>query len=195
MKILAISDVEEAVLYEETKRAKIGPVDMIISCGDLKESYLSYISTVYQAPLFYVRGNHDAKLDSGNPVGENLHGKLLNYRGIRLLGFEGSPFYSPHAVQYRETEIRLLALQAYVKSFFKGKPDIIVTHGPPQGIHDQPDFAHRGTAVYTKMIRSLKPGYFLHGHTHLSYQRNAPRLTRVGATTVINVYGYYFFEI
>jgi uncharacterized protein len=72
MRILALSDVEEATLYEETMRAKIGNIDLIVSCGDLSIDYLSYISTVYGAPLFFVRGNHDQKISRDVEIGENL---------------------------------------------------------------------------------------------------------------------------
>lgn len=194
MRILAISDVEEAVLYEETKQLKLGPVDMVLSCGDLKESYLSYISTVFHAPLFYVRGNHDKAIDPQQPLGENLHNRLIRYRGLKLMGFEGSPHYKRDAVQYKDNEITWLAMKGLAKTFLLGKPDMIVTHAPPLGVHDQPDYAHRGTAAYTELIQRLKPKYFLHGHTHLNYDRNTPRITRVGSTMVINVYGYYLLE-
>ena len=53
-----MSNAEEETLDEERMRVKIGPVDPIISGGDLSEDYLSYVSTIYGAPLFYVRGNH-----------------------------------------------------------------------------------------------------------------------------------------
>lgn len=194
MRILAVSDIEEAVLYEETKQAKIGKVDLVISCGDLKLSYLSYLSTVYQAPLFFVRGNHDGFITPESQFGENLHNRFLKYRGIKFLGFEGSPVYSHEGVQYTKFSIGLHVKLAILKSIFFGAPDFVITHAPPQGIHDQPDYAHRGTVAYTRLIDWLKPKFFLHGHTHLNYNRNAPRITKIGSTTVINVYGYYLFE-
>lgn len=195
MRILAISDVEEAVLYEETKQQKLGPVDMVISCGDLKEAYLSYISTVFNAPLFYVRGNHDTQIDPRQPLGENLHNRQINYRGLKIMGFEGSPRYKQDAIQYSDGQITFLAIKAYLKTFWLGKPDLIVAHAPPLGIHDQPDYAHRGTGAYAELIKLLKPKYFLHGHTHLNYSRNISRITQQGPTTVINVYGYYLLEV
>ncbi len=195
MKVLAVSDVEEAILYEETKQTKIGKVDLVISCGDLKLSYLSYLTTVYQAPLFFVRGNHDALITPGSQFGENLHNRFVKYGGIKFLGFEGSPVYNHKGVQYTEFSIGFQVKMAILKSLVFGAPDCVITHAPPKGIHDQPDYAHRGTAAYTSLIDLIKPKYFLHGHTHLDYNRNAPRITQVGSTTVINVYGYYIFEL
>ncbi len=195
MRVLAVSDIEEPVLYEETKQIKIGKVDLIISCGDLKLSYLSYLATVYQAPLFFVRGNHDQAVTPELQFGENLHNRFVNYHGIKFLGFEGSPVYSREGVQYTDFSIGFQVKKAILKSFIFGVPDCVIAHAPPKGIHDQPDYAHRGTAAYTSLINLLKPRFFLHGHTHLNYNRNMPRMTQIGPTTAINVYGYYLFEI
>lgn len=195
MRVLAVSDVEEPVLYEETKQKKIGKVDLIISCGDLKLSYLSYLTTVYQAPLFFVRGNHDQAITPELQFGENLDNRFVKYQGIKFLGFEGSPVYSREGVQYTDFKIGIKVQKAIYKSLIFGVPDCVITHAPPKGIHDQPDYAHRGTAAYTSLINRLQPRFFLHGHTHLNYNRNAPRMTQVGSTTVINVYGYYLFDL
>jgi Icc-related predicted phosphoesterase len=195
MRVLAVSDIEEPVLYEETKQTKIGKVDLIISCGDVKLSYLSYLATVYQGLLFFVRGNHDKAVTGELQFGENLHNRFVNYQGIKFLGFEGSPVYSNEGVQYTDFSIGIQVKKAILKSLILGSPDCVITHAPPKGIHDQSDYAHRGTAAYTDLIKWLKPRFFLHGHTHLNYNRNAPRITQIGPTTVINVYGYYLFEI
>lgn len=215
MRILAIADSEEKVLYEETKREKIGDIDLIISCGDLHGDYLSCISTMYKAPLFFVRGNHDSKLLTDEPVGENLHNKFIKYKGIRMLGFEGAPQYMQYgAVQYSDFEMNLMFVKAYFKSFLVGCPDIIVTHAPPKNVHagDNPDHSHRGFFAYNKMINQFKPKYFLHGHNqsmfYLSYNHKYahfydledspglnnnskfPWVTRIGTTTVLMIVGY-----
>jgi uncharacterized protein len=208
MRILAIADIEEPVLYEETKREKIGPIDLIISCGDLSSEYLSYISTMYQAPLFFVRGNHDTELLFEGPVGENLHNKLIKYRNIKMLGFEGAPNYTENAIQYSESKMNLWFIKSYFKTLVFGRPDIIVTHVPPKGIHDGKDFAHRGFPAFNKMITHFKPQYFLHGHNqsnyYLNYDRkysrvfdhnnpddyNVPWITKIESTTVMMIFGY-----
>lgn len=194
MKILAISDVEEKVLYEETKREKIGAVDVIISCGDLETDYLSYISTVYGAPLFYVRGNHDKMLTEQVAGGENLHGRIVQYKSLRLMGFEGGPYFSGDGIEYTDSRMKVQTSLAIVKAKFLGKPDIVVAHTPPSGIHEGGDYSHRGFSGFNQIIEKLQPRFFLHGHTHLNYGRNLPRVTKVNSTTVINVYGYYVIQ-
>jgi Icc-related predicted phosphoesterase len=195
MRILAVSDIEKPVLYEVINQQKIGKVDLIVSCGDLSSDYLSYISTIYGAPLFMVRGNHDRMVTADVPVGENLHRRLVTYKSIRMMGFEGVPCYTMDAVQYSEYEMDWMVRWMALKAKLSGRIDLVVTHAPPAGIHEGGDYSHRGFPAFTKVIRSLKPRFFLHGHTHLNYDRNLPRMSTINQTTVINVYGYYVFEI
>ncbi|TCL67442.1 Icc-related predicted phosphoesterase [Hydrogenispora ethanolica] len=193
MKILAVSDVEESLLASETKR--IAGIDLIVSCGDLNESYLSYLSTIYGVPLLFVRGNHDLALTPEIQLGENLHQRLFSYKNLRFLGFEGSIDYTTHAVQYTEAQMAWMVRLACLKTLLHGRPDIIVTHAPPRGIHDGADRCHQGFQSFHQLVNRLQPRYFLHGHIHLNYQRNLPRVTQVQNTRIVNVYGHYVFEV
>ena len=50
--------------------------------------------SVFNAPLFYVRGNHDYSFDLNPPEGgDNIHGKVISFKGLTIVGFEGSMFY------------------------------------------------------------------------------------------------------
>ena len=46
MKILVLADEESKSLYEYFSPEKIKGVDLIISCGDLKASYLTFFATL-----------------------------------------------------------------------------------------------------------------------------------------------------
>jgi uncharacterized protein len=196
MRILALADVEEETMFEERMRLKIGSVDLIISCGDLSADYLSYVSTVYGAPLFFVRGNHDQNINRATAVGENLHNRLVTYKGFKFLGFEGCPRYNNGVVQYTENQMKFLVYQSLLKTCFQGRPDVVIAHATPKGIHEGPDFAHRGFAAFNQFIQYSTPKYFLHGHNHLIYNPlNQTRVTEYGKTRVINVYGHYIFTL
>ncbi len=67
--------------------------------------------------------------------------------------------------------------------------DILVTHAPPRGIHDQADPAHAGFDAFRWLIEKFQPRYHLHGHVHV-YDRRKTCVTRVGRTEVVNVYPY-----
>jgi uncharacterized protein len=49
--------------------------------------------------------------------------------------------------------------------------DILITHSPPFGIHDDDTQAHRGLKAMNWLIRIARPRYHFHGHTHF-YRRN-----------------------
>ena len=59
MKLLLIADEESAFLWDYYKPGTLDGIDLILSCGDLKADYLSFLVTVGRAPLLYVHGNHD----------------------------------------------------------------------------------------------------------------------------------------
>ena len=59
MRILAVSDKEDPVLASRLSSGGIDHPNVVISCGDLRPSYLDYVATVSNAPLLFVRGNHD----------------------------------------------------------------------------------------------------------------------------------------
>ena len=55
MKILAISDVESKYLWDYFQPEKLEGVDLILSCGDLKASYLTLLATFTHAPATMIR--------------------------------------------------------------------------------------------------------------------------------------------
>ena len=61
MKILFIADEESKIYWDFFKKEQFEGIDLIISCGDLKPEYLSFLATMTTVPVLYVRGNHDDK--------------------------------------------------------------------------------------------------------------------------------------
>ena len=59
MKVLVVSDVEDTLLYDHFRKERVAGVELIISCGDLKQDYLDFLMTMVNVPMIYVRGNHD----------------------------------------------------------------------------------------------------------------------------------------
>jgi hypothetical protein len=54
VKILAVSDEESRALWDYYSPGKLKEYDLIISCGDLKASYLTFLVTMGRSPLLYV---------------------------------------------------------------------------------------------------------------------------------------------
>lgn len=69
MKILVLADVESKYLWDYFEKEKLEGIDLILSCGDLKADYLSFLASFSKVPILYVRGNHDDGYADKEPEG------------------------------------------------------------------------------------------------------------------------------
>ncbi len=141
MKILCISDTVMPQLESAANlRRRYSDVELIISCGDMPTVYLEFITSILNVPLFYVRGNHDQRYTDHPPGGDDLHQRLVEYKGITFYGLEGSMRYNRSPIQYTDMQMGRMVMQAYPTLAFnqlqRGGLDVFVTHSPPFGIHD-----------------------------------------------------------
>ena len=188
MKILAVSDEECPALWVYYVPGRLADYDLILSCGDLKASYLTFLVTMSHARLLYVHGNHDGSYEKFPPEGcEDIDGQMVEYNGLRILGLGGVARYRPGAHQYTEQQMRrrIAALRRALKK--AGGVDIVVAHAPPRGLGDMDDPAHRGFAAFVDLLEQYRPQYFLHGHVHLRYDPLRPRELQYGDSRIINV--------
>ena len=196
MKILCISDEECTSLWDYYTPEKLKGYDLIISSGDLKASYLSFLVTMGRCPLLYVHGNHDTSYSRKPPEGcDCIDGHLVRYHGLRILGLGGCPWYHPGDHQYTEKEMRKRIRKLRFQLWRAGGVDIVVTHAPPRGVGDLEDNAHRGFEALLPFLEKYKPQYLLHGHIHLSYGIDKTRVRSYDQTTVINVCERYTLEV
>ena len=192
MKILIVADEESPSLWDYYTPGKLAPYGLILSSGDLNANYLSFLVTMARCPLMYVHGNHDRSYATEPPEGcDPIDDKLIVYKGIRILGLGGSLRYSQGEHQYseRQMEKRIRRLKRAIR--LAGGVDIVLTHAAPRGVGDWDDRSHRGFESFLKLIDSYHPHYMLHGHVHLNYGHNIPRIREYGGTKVINCCGKY----
>ena len=169
---------------------------MIISCGDLRASYLSFIVTVAKAPLLYVHGNHDGSYSRNPPEGcDCIEDQIVVHNGLRILGLGGCVMYRPGAHQYTERDMQKRIRKLRWQLWRHKGVDIVVTHAPPKGVGDMDDIAHRGFEALLHLIDKYHPKYLLHGHTHLGYGHDQTRVREYNGTQVINVCQKYVLEI
>lgn len=196
MRILSVSDYVVSDLYDNLEVERFPKMDLILSCGDLPPEYLSYLYTSFNAPLYYVCGNHDIRYDSKTPGGcVDLNAKIIQFQGIKILGLEGSRWYNGGPHQYRERKMWKTIRSLRLKVWRQKGIDIIITHAPPRYIHDAEDPCHRGFKSFRWLIDNYCPNYFIHGHIHAEFDDPAERITKINKTKVVNTYGYYIFEI
>ena len=130
---------------------------------------------------------------------------------------EYNPFHRGHAWQIQEVRRRLgadtavvacmsgnfvqrgdfaiLAKHPRAEAALAGGVDLVVTHSPAQGLGDDTDYAHRGFACLVKLLDRYKPRYLVHGHVHVNYGHDRPRILHRGETTIINAYERYMLEL
>jgi len=206
MKILAVSDVELGLLYSSSVKDRFRDVDLIISCGDLRYSYLEYLISMLNVPLYFVHGNHANQVEEtvAGPKrspdgGVNINLQSVRYNGLLMAGLEGSVQYNYGPFQYSQTEMWLRVISLVPAMFanrirFGRYLDLFVTHAPPWHIHDQDDLPHHGIKAFLWFNHVFRPAYHLHGHIHV-YRNTTIVETHVESTRVANVYGYKVIQI
>lgn len=196
MKILAISDEVCPALYDFYVPGRLDGYDLIISCGDLKPQYLSFLVTLTRVPLLYVHGNHDGIYETRPPEGcDCIEDDLVIYKGLRILGLGGTPRYSPGPHQYSEAQMRWRIFKLKWKILKHRGVDIVVSHAPLAGVGDGDDFAHRGYYEFLRFVDKYHPKYWLHGHVHMRYGIDNTRVREYNGTKVINVCERYVLNI
>ncbi|MEN3009478.1 MAG: metallophosphoesterase [Candidatus Bipolaricaulaceae bacterium] len=205
MRILAVGDEVSPALERAVLSPSFPKVDLILSCGDLPYDYLEFLLDAVDAPLLFVRGNHDRPIHSEDRViqapqgGVDVDGRIVERKGVIVVGFGGCARYDPRAEnQYTEGQmrwrIRRLGPRLWWNARRRGRAcDILLTHAPPFGVHDGTDPAHRGFEAFLWFIRRWQPRVHLHGHT--PPRPGLPATTQIGPTQVVHVRGFRLLEL
>lgn len=196
MRILTVSDYESPGLWDYFTPEKLDGIDLILSCGDLKPQYLSFLATFAHCPVLYVHGNHDDRYKKDPPLGcICVDGMLYEYQGLRIVGLGGSMRYSYGEHQFTERQMAARARKLAPRLFWKKGFDILLTHAPGRDMVPCNDLAHMGFATFNRLLDKHQPALFVHGHTHLNYGRQIPRESQYGNTRVVNAYERYILEL
>lgn len=182
-------------LWDFYEKEKLEDVDLIISCGDLDPTYLSFLVTMTTVPVLYVHGNHDGRYEQVPPEGcICIDDRIYVHEGIRIMGLGGSMRYRPGKYQYTESEMRRRIWKLWPKLVFRRGIDILVTHAPAYQLNDGRDLPHQGFRCFRRLLEKYKPKFFLHGHVHMSYGRNHKRYDQYQDTHVINAFERCIFD-
>lgn len=197
MKILAVSDIESKFIWDYFDPDILKPMDIIISCGDLKASYLSYLVTMIPAPLFYVHGNHDSPYKTNPPDGCTcIDGKIIEYKGLKIGGLGGCKGTLNNGLQYTDNQMRKRTKKFEADIKRKKGLDIFVTHAPPLGLGDGDDEFHQGFESFLHINETYEPKLHFFGHRHLSGSPVNPNAVfQYGATTMVNASGYRIIDL
>jgi predicted phosphodiesterase len=210
-----VSDEIDETLWHDT--SPLRGASVILSCGDLPFDYLRHLMNAVDVPLVLVPGNHDPDvsgyrtshrglvLKAGLPAeppwppgGVNADGRVVDVAGLRIAGLGGCLRYNDGPNQWTERQFgarawRLLIAARWRESRDRRGVDVLLTHGPPRGVGDGDDPAHRGAAALNRLVDRLRPKVLLHGHVH-PYGEHVHD-GRIGAVTVRNVVGAHVFDL
>ena len=197
MKILVVADEESAYLWDHYRPGRLTGIDLILSAGDLKPEYLSFLVTMANRPLLYVHGNHDVVYQKRPPEGcDCIDDKLVTVNGLRILGLGGARMYNGGLYQYTEKQMERRIRRLRWKLHRSKGVDIVLTHAPPAGYGDAEDIAHRGFEAFLPLMDRYQPSYLIHGHVHKSYSVHTfSREVQYASTTVLNGAGRTILEI
>ena len=196
MKILIIADYENPYLWDYFDKQNFNDIDLIISCGDLKASYLSFLVTMIPVPVLYIHGNHDYRYADAPPEGcICIEDTIYNFRGLNIGGLGGSMEYAGGPQQYTELKMQKRVKKLSKLSQKKGGLDIFVSHAPTARLGDGTDLCHKGFECFYMIYDNLHPRYHLHGHQHLNYSAQATRIKKYDDIEIINGYGYYILQL
>ena len=196
MRILALSDEPSQRLWGDLCRQSLDGVDLILSAGDLKASYLSFLVTMANRPLLYVHGNHDWSYDRQPPEGcDCIDDRLVVVNGLRILGLGGCLRYNDGPYQYSERQMRIRIMKLQLKIRRAGGVDLVLTHAPAAGYGDEDNIAHRGFEAFLPLLDRWQPSYLVHGHVHKRYDPRQQRVLQYKNTTIINANGKYYLDL
>lgn len=220
MRILAVSDHIDPLVYSQGIKERFGDVSIVVGAGDLPLDYYDFIATSLNKPLVFVFGNHNlrylhrfrkprdcfefATRDDQHGAGPRPGGiyadrRVVRVKGLLIAGLGGSPWYNGGENQYTDRQmawrvLRLVPALMTNRILYGRFLDILLTHAPPLGIQDRPDRTHRGFKALVWFMRRFRPRYLIHGHVHL-YDRNESRATRFHQTTVVNAYDHAVIDV
>ena len=181
MKILILADVESKYLWDYFEKEKLEGIDLILSCGDLKPQYLSFLASFSKVPILYVRGNHDDCYKDNPPDGcICIEDNIYNHNGLRIMGLGGSLRYNKGINQYTQLQMKNRVCHMWLKLKKNKGFDILLTHAPAAGINEGDDHVHKGFEAFAELIDKYHPKYFIHGHVHKNYSMNFVREDKVG---------------
>ena len=196
MKILAIADEESPRFWNYYQPGCLSGFDLILSAGDLKAEYLTFLTTMANRPLFYVHGNHDGGYDRHPPEGcECIDDRLVTVGNLRILGLGGSILYNNGPYQYTEKQMRRRIRKLAFKIKRAGGVDLVLTHAPVRGYGDGDDPAHRGFEAFLPLLDRYHPRYLVHGHVHAGYcGASFVRTTHYKDTFLVNAVGRFVLD-
>ena len=176
MRVVFISDT-----HNKHQQLVLPDGDLLIHAGDVSgrgtkqeiESFLNWFSSQPHKYKVFIAGNHDFFIEDHPREFEMLLPSNVIYLQDRMIDIEGKKIYgSPWTPRFmnwafmKEKGDEIAEVWSNVPS----NVDILITHGPVNGVLDK---IYTGVSVgcdeLARIVTLCKPKYFLCGHIHEAY--------------------------
>jgi Icc-related predicted phosphoesterase len=166
--------------------------DILIHCGDVTLNgteletidFLKWFIKQDYRHKIMIAGNHDYFLET-NPEFVKTRFKDIHYLQDSSTVIDGIKYWgSPYTPEYKNMAFNLKRGEQLKKHWEKipADVDVLITHGPPQGILDQTvNGDNVGCEHLAKRVERIKPKFHLFGHVH-----EASGMEKHGATLYVN---------
>jgi Icc-related predicted phosphoesterase len=201
IRVLAVSDMKDPALEHSANREALGRLDGILGCGDLDPDWLTFLADAFNAPLVYVRGNHDRGGEwEERPLRAPAWlepGRIDRLAGIAVVGLGWPGILEPG--NRRRPWLAWRQAFAIVRRDLRNRltrgrePVLVISHVPPAGVGDASDLYHNGFKAYRWLLDFLRPPVWIHGHTTTASVSSL--LERSGTTAVANATGAVLLEL
>ncbi len=178
MKILLISDTHKMHGFVDIP---LEGIDMILHAGDIGEDrtpwinanecldFIEWFASLEHIPYkIFIPGNHDTAIEKGMLKGKIPNSiMMLNHElgvigGLRIFGSPYTPTFGT-GWAYNRSRTKLHEVWQTIPEGI----DILITHGPPQGILDlSQESVSTGCKALRKRVIDLNPKIHLFGHIH-----------------------------
>lgn len=149
--------------------------DVCFLLGDVFNNDLAIIKQkIVHAPIYGILGNHDG-FDLLDRYGiENIHGKSIEIKGVKIVGLQGS-------IKYKNSDMPLYTDEESCE-IAKLLPcaDILISHDSPKYVFGDKDFAHSGLQGITNYCELHNVPLNIHGHHH----ENKTTILENGTTSI-----------
>ena len=186
--IVAISDT-----HNHHDKLLLPKGDILIHAGDYSNigtkddtiRFLDWFSAQAHSVKIFIAGNHDF-FPERKPeefkamIPGNVHylcNELITAKGLRIWGSPYTPYYGGMAFNKKRGKG-----SKAICDLIPDQIDILITHGPPQGVLDHTyRYTHVGCEELKIKVDQVKPRYHIFGHIH-----EQPGIEKVGDTTYMN---------
>ncbi len=179
MRIVCISDTHNC-----NEQIKVPDGDILIHAGDATITgrvdeivlFNSWFAKLPHRIKIFVAGNHDWLFETNNNYARQLLSDEIIYLQDSSVEIEGLKFYgSPWQPRFFDWAFNLMrgAELAEKWKLIPDDMDILITHGPPNGILDEVPrkyfVENTGCEELRKRVEQIKPKLHVFGHIHRGY--------------------------